>query len=84
LENGSVRGLGVGGLRAEVKAECGTDEAGECRQELVEQLLGLVEVTMRGVESGSGDGQQREDQRKRDGSAYPVASRLWVVRNVDS
>jgi hypothetical protein len=27
---------------------------------------------MRGVESHSGDGEQREDQRQRDGRAYPV------------
>ena len=77
-----MRGLDVGGLRAEVKAQCGTDEAGECRQELIEQLLGFVEVAMRGVESGSGDGEQREDQRKRDGSAHPVTSWLWVVSDV--
>jgi hypothetical protein len=72
----SVRGLGVGGLRAEVKAECGTDEAGECRQELIEQLLGFVEVAMRGVESGSGDGQQVvNDRRQRKETEYRLPPR---------
>jgi hypothetical protein len=64
-----VRGLGVGGLRAEVKAECGTDETSECRQELVEQLLGFVEVTVRGVESDARYGEEREDQRECNGGA---------------
>ena len=48
--------LGVGGLRAEVKAECRPDQTGESWQVLVEQLLGLVEVAMRGVEGRSRDG----------------------------
>jgi hypothetical protein len=47
--------------------------------ELVEQLLGFAEVAMRGVEGHSRDGKEREDQGERDGSAYPIASRLWVV-----
>jgi hypothetical protein len=71
--------LGVGGLRAEVKAECRPDQTGESWQKLVEQLLGFVEVAMRGVEGHSRDGKQREDQRKRDGSAYPITSRLWII-----
>jgi len=48
--------LGVGGLRAEVKAECGPDQTGESWQKLVEQLLGFVEVAMRGVEGQGGEG----------------------------
>jgi hypothetical protein len=59
--------LGVGGLRAEVKAECRPDRTGESWQKLVEQLLGFVEVAMSGVEPHSGNGEQREDQRQRDG-----------------
>ena len=73
-----VRRLGVGGLRAEVKAECRPDQTGESWEKLVEQLFGFVEVAMRGVESHAGDGKQREDERQRDGSAYPVTSRFWI------
>jgi hypothetical protein len=71
--------LGVGGLRAEVKAERRPDQTGESWQKLVEQLLGFIEVAMRGVESHSRDGEQREDQRQRDSSADPVTPRLWII-----
>jgi hypothetical protein len=55
--------LVVGGLRAEVKAECRPDQTSESWQQLVGQLLGFVAVAMRRVESHSGDDEQREDQR---------------------
>jgi hypothetical protein len=57
------------------KAECGPDQTGESWQKLVEQLLAFVEAAMRGVESHSGDGEEREDQRQRDGSAQSPQQR---------
>jgi hypothetical protein len=49
---------------------------------LSSSTLVFVKIAPRGVETGSADGEQREYQRRRDGTAHTVASRLWVVRDV--
>ena len=80
----TVACLRVGGLRAEVKAERRTDEAGECRQELVEQLLGFVEVAMRTVKSNSSYGDQRSRGQRLFGAQVSFALDLTRFLDEDS